>query len=107
MIAEIVITPQSQTASRSISGDLVPSAIGVSTDCAASAFAVITHYSRLPFVALRLLFQKFFRHFFIAQIECWKTTTMLRFFAYSSSRILSASPNVGRNTLSFFTPSPH
>ena len=67
--AEIVVTPQSQTASTSISSDRLPTAIGLSTDCAASAFAVITHDSRLPFVALRLLFQKFFRHFFIAQIS--------------------------------------
>ena len=67
--AEIVATPQSQMASTSISGDLLPTAIGVSTDCSASAFAAITQDSKLPFVSLRLLFQKIFRHFFIAQIS--------------------------------------
>jgi len=104
--AEIVVTPQSQTASTSISSDRLPTAIGLSTDCAAAAFAVITHESRLPFVALRLLFQKFFRFFYCPNIECWNTTNMRRLIAYSSSRILSASPNVGRNTLSFFYNNP-
>jgi hypothetical protein len=67
--AEIVATPQPHTATTAVAGDLLPTAIGVSRDCAHPDFATIIGDSRLPFVALRLLFQKFFRHFFIAQIS--------------------------------------
>jgi hypothetical protein len=69
MTANIVATPHPHTAATVVAGDLLSSAIGLSRDCAYSDFATIIGDSRLPFVALRLLFQKFFHHFFIAQIS--------------------------------------
>ena len=69
MTADIVATPQPQKATTAVAGDLLLTAIGLSRDCAYPDFATIIGDSRLPFVALRLLFQKFFRHFFIAQIS--------------------------------------
>jgi hypothetical protein len=104
MTADIVATPKSQTPLQMS----LANAIGLSRDCAYPDFATIIGDSRLPFVALRLLFQKFLPPFFYCpNLECWKNTNMRRLFAYSSSRILSASPNVGRNTLLFITPPPH
>ncbi len=105
--ADIVATSSAQKATTAVAGDLLLTAIGLSRDCAYPDFAMIIGDSRLPFVALRLLFQKFFRLFLLPKPRMLEKYEDPFFDSVTLLRIPYTPSNVRRNTQSFTTTTPH